>query len=291
MTRVGKILHFGYHRCLTAFFNKVLKKVAAELRVRHENVFSDSARFFHLAAGDGGIVLHGSSFHVCLDSLGDYSGSHIVRDPRDMLVSGYNYHKDAGEEWLHTPLGELESGRASERTLLRDMVHRLRLGDAGLREEALELTYSELLNRVDRETGLLIELNWRYRAFIQMERWDYSNRRVLEMRYENVVGDEVGQFEMLLNHHGIPERIRGDVLKVVEEQSIGKLRERNRVGEGFHARQGEPGYWREHLPATILSEFDARHGGPLGILGYGDPESAPPLPDMIRDRSPEGRTF
>ena len=36
-----------------------------------------------------------------LDELGDFVGSHMIRDPRDVIVSGYFYHLWTDEAWAH----------------------------------------------------------------------------------------------------------------------------------------------------------------------------------------------
>ena len=51
-----------------------------------------------------------------LDQSGDARGLHIVRDPRDVLISGAHYHSWSHEGWLHRPRPDF-GGRSYQETI------------------------------------------------------------------------------------------------------------------------------------------------------------------------------
>ena len=63
----------------------------------------------------------------------------MVRDPRDMVISGYFYHKWTTERWVRMP------GRMDGK-------------DWG-RSDWKGWTYHDILNSVDQEEGLAIEIH------------------------------------------------------------------------------------------------------------------------------------
>ena len=63
-------------------------------------------------------------------------------------------------------------------------------------------SYQEYLNTLSPESGMILEALWRKSHFDQMQAWNFHNPRILEMRYEDIVGNERAAFEQLFLHYG-----------------------------------------------------------------------------------------
>ena len=77
---------------MTTYFANVFKLLAFALDLkyrscRQEELEADTDIFFQTHS------------QIDVSKLPPYRGTHIVRDPRDVIVSGYFYHKWAPERW------------------------------------------------------------------------------------------------------------------------------------------------------------------------------------------------
>lgn len=95
-------VHCGYHKCLTMYFRRVSKKTALwynPLKRRFRHFFHRADEFYtdceqHCISSVSGNFLD-------LDRFRDIRAVHMIRDPRDLIVSGYFYHKRAAEHWCY----------------------------------------------------------------------------------------------------------------------------------------------------------------------------------------------
>ena len=87
--------------------------------------------------------------------LPPFRGVHIVRDPRDVLVSAYFSHRNSHptQDWPEL------------------------------------VPHRQALRAANEADGLLLELDWRAQQFAEMAAWDYHDERILEWRMEELVRD------------------------------------------------------------------------------------------------------
>jgi hypothetical protein len=174
----------------------------------------------------------------------EFRGTHMVRDPRDMIVSGYFYHLWTTEDWAQEPRAELGG-----------------------------LSYREHLNQLDVGDGLTAEIE---RAVApggnidEMLRWDYHSKEFLELRYEDFIADEQSEFARLFRHYGFTEDAIALGVARGERYNFKNISRRNlgEVAPGQHLRSGRPGSWREHFGPQHREAFKALTGDLLVALGY-----------------------
>lgn len=86
-----RAIHVCHHRCMTLYFSQVFAAFARQVGWQYHSTVNgvppDSAEL---------VLVHDGSFPR---GAGECRGTHIVRDPRDLIVSGYFYHLRTSETW------------------------------------------------------------------------------------------------------------------------------------------------------------------------------------------------
>ena len=283
-------VYFGHHKCASQYIKAIFLRATALLGMTPNRVDNMAAElplgqhtrepFITLLAEHRVRLLHDPAVVWCLtngdneaitllEQRGDYRGFHVIRDPRDVLVSAYFSHR-----YSH-PIGS-EGGWIAE--------FRRQLSAAP-----------------NIETGLLLELDFLARIFASMDAWNYANPRVYETRFETLIADPVTEFRRIFNFLGIATprlgltTLPGLLLDRERNLRAGRsmpqrttlplpllqlMVERNdfmhRAGgrqpgqedERHHYRKGVAGDWRHHFTPRVADAFRDRYGQVLIRLGY-----------------------
>jgi hypothetical protein len=226
------LIHSCYHRAGTVWFQRILSEVAYHYGLLFE--VGDPA-----ARTRARVFLDVASYRD--PELAGVRGSHIVRDPRDMVVSGYFYHLWTREVWAHVRYQRFQSR-----------------------------TYQQYLNSLSQEDGVFAEMDRTCPAIERMVSWDYGNPAILELRYEEVLANERESFARLFRHYGFTDRAIRFGLRVARRFSFERRSGRplGKVEEGSHLRSGQPGQWRQVFTPAHIRRFKERHGDALIQLGY-----------------------
>jgi hypothetical protein len=177
-------------------------------------------------------------FRIEKEKLGHrtFRGSHVIRDPRDLVVSGYEYHKTTKEEWCLRPNPWREGGRSYQQELLS----------------------------LDEHDGLMSEIDFMARNTApKLAEWDYEQPEFIELRYEDAIADELGTFEKLFRWYGFNETAITMGLDAAERLSL-----RRGGAAPNHARSGAPGEWRNRLSPDHIARFKELTGDLVVRLGY-----------------------
>ncbi|MEU8080689.1 sulfotransferase domain-containing protein [Catellatospora citrea] len=206
----------------------------------------------------------------------------VIRDPRDIVVSGYFSHRNThGVHALGVTWHEL-------------IDHRRRLRE------------------LDVPDGLLEEIEFSGYFLDHMSTWDYHQPEVLELRMEDQISDQVAVWTQIFEHYGllIPRRAVGEWVRTaavrwrlaalraepdarlrralpaftldrlprsypqlaVDHYTFTRLSDSDRrpgeVDEMNHYRNGVPGDWRNHFTERHRKAFRARYGDLAERLGY-----------------------
>jgi hypothetical protein len=232
--RAGRplLVHCSHHKVGTVWFKRVLKAVADSYGLRFEAprhdrpsdttevVFFDNAyRFKHE-------YVEGRSFR----------GSHIVRDPRDLVVSAYHYHLRTTEAWALEPSDEWDGK-----------------------------SYRDYLGSLNAHDGLMAEITRSARSGLaSMGTWDYNQPEFLELRYENVLRDEASAFESLFRHYGFRSSECSASVETARRFSLDVVRGH----QDEHVRSGQPGEWRSAFEPSHSAHFKELTGDLVVRLGY-----------------------
>jgi hypothetical protein len=244
------LIHCSYHKCLTVYFGRVMSSVFNRCLpwspgYRHYNS--------HLEDFYDGFASHRVSSinnrHLDLERLDRFRISRFVRDPRDLIVSGYFYHRRGTEDWLR-----IASPTAADWYFANGVVPR------GL--EGTGLSFAQYLQSIPEEEGLLAELEFRAHHLESMALWPTGHPDIALYRYEDVVADGPAAFRELLDFYGLSPL----------EQALGRWFARRyslpRRRRDPHVRDPASGQWRRHFTPRVRQAFDSRYRGLVRDLGY-----------------------
>ncbi len=239
------LVHCGYHKCLTVFFNRCFMHVLGD---RYHNFHGGWSRFYEQYSRY--TVSATSDFCLDLSKLADYRVSRFIRDPRDLIVSGYFYHRKGPEPWTNR-LEHPESWRKNG-----GMPSALHQGES----------YATLLQRLDQEDGLIAELELRAPHLQSMRQWPADDSRIRVWKYEDILGDEERVMAEVATHYGWPETHE---FRAALRYEAGRWR----AGEGRlswdgHVRDPRSGQWKELFSPRVHRVFTERFGDLAEELGY-----------------------
>jgi hypothetical protein len=131
------IVHCAHHKAGTVWITNVLRSVSSKYGLR----FQVSNDWSETLAPSTDVYIQNNSF-VDIPKLPAFRGSHLIRDPRDMVISGYFYHLWTKEPWVHVPMKERTADQKAHWPYFSE-------------SEFGDLTYQEYLKSMDQEEGIL----------------------------------------------------------------------------------------------------------------------------------------
>jgi hypothetical protein len=223
-----------HHKSMTTYFSAVLKLLGMGLGIPYEIIHleepAEETRLF--------LSAHGK---MDLAHLRPYRGVHIVRDPRDMIVSGYHYHKWTAEDWVHRPD---DTGRS----------------------------YQQKLLAANQEDGLFMEINhfiFFYRDLL--EQWNMDDPDLFEVSYESLMGPERNQlYNQIFTHLGFEGEEHAFAIRLMHlfEAKNRKSKKAGEVAQESHVRSGKSGQWKDILTTDHIQYIEEELGPVLRKFGY-----------------------
>ena len=250
------LVHAGYHKVASVWFENVMSEVAHHFGLTFSSTylpFVDGETIFLRRQpprrsapatwlGDVNLFMHSRNFDEALFGTRSIRGTHIVRDPRDVAVSGYRYHLWTDEEWARDPSDWFDG-----------------------------MSYQEKLRSLPEAEGLLLEIERTCRWTVgDMRVWDYTRPDFLELRYEDLIKDEDTGFERVFRHYGFTDSAVRTSLEIARKHSFKAKTGRaiGEVGGDSHLRSGAPGQWRAEFKPEHVELFKRMGNDVLIQLGY-----------------------
>jgi hypothetical protein len=288
------LAYFGHHKCASTWIAGILQRVTDEVGLRYFAVHdalspsaigplsepAPGATHFEPAelrdradAVRADLVVCHNADRVQAEILHPNRAFHVIRDPRDIIVSAYfshrNSHPTDGRPQLQAHRAALRHASPAEGLLLEMAFSEpelLQIADWDYGTEAiLELTMEELtlhpydgFIRVFRHLGLLSDVE-PIRAVDQT--------RVLLSRLLNRVSKRRRLSFLRRNCPATAEIVLGAVYSQRFEVQT-KGRERGQEDMTSHYRKGIAGDWANYFTRQHAEAFDERFGDLLVRLGY-----------------------
>jgi hypothetical protein len=270
---------FGHHKCATMWLEDIARLACQRLGLKLGVVYDEDQFERDLPAWlvrqRTDFLVYGNADIEYTRALPEFRGIHIIRDPRDIVVSAYysHLHSHSTSGWK-----ELESHR-------------------------------EVLQKLDKDAGIAEEIRFRGRSFGHMATWDYNQDEVLEIRFEDI---SVSSYETILSAfdwlglvddreiytrtaraaflgrdilgrlnartgglfpagHMIRRLPAPEVLAIVWHHRYArraKGREKGKEDVRSHYRSGRSGDWRNHFTDDHKTLFKSLYPGLVPQLGY-----------------------
>lgn len=233
-------LYVSYHKCATLYTARVIRAVCqihglrtATFDSRHRKV-----RRWTIRSTDFLLLTDYSRTMLDLSTVSG-RGFHVIRDPRDILVSMYYSHRDSH-----------------------------RVNHAEITRNRKQLSHLDLCDGL---IYLMNESEFFQRIIRELADWDFHAERFYETSFERLTQNAAGEFEAIFAFLGISVTT-SDLRAILQRHSFGQLQAewqaRNPGVETNHYRTGTPGDWKNHLVGRAQSIFRQRYGHLLIKLGY-----------------------
>ena len=170
-----------------------------------------------------------------------HRGLIVIRDPRDLLISGMHYHRKSQELWLHQK--KREFGGVSYQEKINSF------------KSDEDRMLFEMDNTGGRTIARMIEALKQYPDFYQA-------------RLETLMTDrDLVEYEQIFCFLGFSGSALKDLLYTAKKNSAFNLQN---IGGG-HIRSGRPELWRTEFTPRVMDAFIARYGNLPVLLGYSAP--------------------
>jgi len=278
-------VYFGHHKCASGWTTNIFRELCFHMGrtfsvVHVPSDFDGGSLLPHVRRNEVDFLAYTNANVEHTADLPPHRGFHVVRDPRDILVSAYFSHRNT---------------------------HGTRSWPA-LRE------HRKVLRAVPKEEGLFHEMEFSSTFFEDMQSWDYAQDHVLELHMEDLTARPVEGFQRIARFLGIldesapsptltrkvrlrmnrlnfkgrhfmPGRFplfpvprqpvdsirRSTIERIVDQFRFSKLaggRRRGEENKQSHYRKGQPGDWKNHFTGEHVRAFKNRYNNLLLKLGY-----------------------
>lgn len=226
------ILVGTHHKTGTVWMQKLFSEICS----CYELKFYQGGQ--HGLPADAHVFLQDHSRFVFSDLPRSYRGLHLIRDPRDVLISGAHYHGRSDEAWLH-----VRQARFFGRTYQQAICGCRSLTDA----IAFEMRH---------EGG---------RTIREMMSWTYSNPLIVEVKYEDIAsGEGMKCMSDIFSFLGYPQDSLSELVAIARRVSIFHG---GTDGLG-HVRDGRAKQWAQVFDERLKSLFIDCFDDALIRLGY-----------------------
>ncbi len=164
MSNTSLLTYFGHHKCATTWIGDILSQVCKIIGLEFVNVnnpsmFDHDLYSFVLKNNiDFLAYINADLKHV--KELDNIKGFHVIRDPRDIIISAYFSHLNS-----HSTVGW----------------------------PAL-LAHRERLINTSKDQGIFLEMEFNRNVFENLYDWNYSQPNVLEIKMEDLIQETSNSF-------------------------------------------------------------------------------------------------
>lgn len=271
--------YFGHHKCASSWLNAINLAVCRELSLKlatvHSPVMFENNLDRFVEENQIDFLTYSNADIQFVRELDDFLGFHVIRDPRDIVVSAYFSHL-----YSHPTEGWPEL-----------------------------VEHRKKLQNVNKEEGLFLEMKFSEKNFRNLYNWNYSQNNVLELKVEEITPSpyeaiiKMMSFLELVQNDGraslkqrtkdllgsvinrvstkskglLPIKISKDKIPVnnllgyVYKNRFSKMAEGRKKGDEdvkSHYRKGIAGDWVNHFNKDHTQFFKENYNDLLIKLGY-----------------------
>jgi hypothetical protein len=254
-------LVFTYHKSGTVLFENVMQRVAARLGLRSATRYGLVTELDQRT--DIFIIAHSL---LGFELSRPFRGVRVIRDPRDIWVSSYLYHRRCPEGWCvntdlrpQPPIGYPQvdfSMRHRPERWKREYLKRL--GGKSYQQNLLER---------DRDAGLAFELAGYSGATLEaMCAWR-PMPQVIDVKLEAIAADFDGVMHQVFRHLGFDAAQCDIAVECAAAEDVARMDDAT-LAKRSHIHSRELSKWRSVLTTAQVAAFEGRYGGLIRALGY-----------------------
>ncbi len=257
------ICYFCYHKVGTVLLGKIFRKICKEKKWK----FTSKLGYQCKIKLNSEITSFGHSL-LDIDCIkSPFVGFHLIRDPRDIIVSGYLYHLRTSEKWC---VNEHTSYREPIRFPLvpYSQQHRNEIWKINYLKSLNGKSYQENIRSISQDDGLLFEMkNYGMWTIQSMNEWDYERAEILEVKFETIMENFESEFIKIFRYIGINESDIDHCLSIAVEHDIGKKSEEE-INAMSHVYSKNSTKWKDYFKDVHKELFKEKFGDILIHLGY-----------------------
>lgn len=254
---------FCYHKGGSKLLSKIFRQICVVKNWKYQVLVGNQSRLTETTD----VVLFAHSQIDLFNITKPYIGVHVIRDPRDIVVSGYLYHLRTNEEWC------INSDFSSKPPILFPKVpyskqHQSENWKRKYLEGLNGVSYQENLLSMSQRDGLHFEMN-HYGAWTieNMRNWNYSRDNILEIKFEEIMSNYDDTFHLLFEHLGfsISEIEMG--INIASHHDLGR-KSTEEIRKMDHVSSKNTTKWKKYFELEHKRAFIRRFNNVLVELGY-----------------------
>ncbi len=258
-----KIGIFCYHKAGTVLLTKVFGHICVQKRMKLACLYGKQTQ-----------LPRNADMFLFYHSLVDFRhitaplvGVHFVRDPRDIIVSGYLYHSRTSEEWC-------VNSDFSQKAPIRypripfSQQHRSHEWKIKYLNSLNGISYQNNLLNMSQRDGLLFEMN-NYGAWTieSMKEWNYNRNNILEIKFESLMDNYDDTFRAIFEYLGFSKiEIKRGML-IAAEHDLGRKSDQQ-IKQLKHVSSKKTSKWADYFEPEHKKTFIKKFGDVLIDLGY-----------------------
>ncbi|HET8995753.1 MAG TPA: putative nucleotide-diphospho-sugar transferase, partial [Acetobacteraceae bacterium] len=254
-------LVFSYHKSGTTLFDRVMRQVAEQFGLR---LVQQYGMAYEIDPAADIVLLPHSLLGFRLAR--DYRGIRLIRDPRDIWVSGYLYHRRTQEHWCTNtdldPRPPITYPRVDF-----SMQHRPERWKRKWLERLNGKSYQQNLLDRDQAAGLEFELQGYTACTLEAMRAWRQDPAVLDIRLEELAGNFDATMRMVFQHFGFGPEECDAAVTLAAREDVARMDDAA-LAANTHIHSRTLSKWRTVLSPGQVRAFEQRHGDLVRSLGY-----------------------
>ena len=253
---------FGYHKSGTTLLGKVFKEICLTCGWQYKSV---AGSFDQLPSADVVFFLHSQVDFSKLPK--EYIGLHMVRDPRDIIISGYLYHKRTTETWCTNQNFQREKPIQYPQ-VPNSQLHRSEVWKKEYLKRLEPHSYQEKINSMDEEEGILFEMDHYGKWTLEdMLKWDSEKADCLELKFEDVMSNYKQEMMKIFKHCQFSESQLKFANEIANKEDMSKMSSKT-ISKHKHITSANTNRWRKYFTKKIQAKFDANFDDVINKYNY-----------------------